>query len=144
MAEENAHTLAVGGPVSKDSDSDFEPSFGNIIFNTGIDWFVDTTPATADDIPTDQYDLISVAAHEIGHVLGIGCSDAYDYYVSGNYFTGSNATQANGGAYVPLRTGDSAHVAIVSDLMYPFAADGVRTVPSSVDLGILADIGYKF
>ncbi|BAN68243.1 DUF4347 domain-containing protein [endosymbiont of unidentified scaly snail isolate Monju] len=35
-------------------------------------WFVDSTPATANDLAAGRIDLYSVLVHEIGHALGLG------------------------------------------------------------------------
>ena len=134
--------LGLGGPISGDADGNFEPSYGQILFNIDSDWFLDPTPSTSSDIPWNLYDFIAVATHEIGHVLGIGTSPAFSSYVGGSSFLGPNAMQANGGLPVPLDT-SLAHVNNTDDLMYPYSYPGDRPTPSAVDLGILADIGYR-
>ena len=38
----------------------------------GHGWFVDATPDTSDDVPSNQIDLLSVLMHEVGHANGLG------------------------------------------------------------------------
>lgn len=144
-------TLALAGPagvISRDREgSDFEPSIGTIAFNIGTDWFYDSTPATASDLPTNRQDFLSTAAHEIAHVLGFGTSSAFDNLLSGLNFTGANARARNGGSPLPLS--DSAHIldgyrfgGSGQMLMSPFADRGVRKLPTVLDVAVLDDIGY--
>lgn len=144
-------TLALAGPagvISRNREgSDFEPSIGTIAFNIGTDWFYDSTPATASDLPTNRQDFLSTAAHEIAHVLGFGTSSAFDNLLSGLNFTGANARARNGGSPLPLS--DSAHIldgyrfgGSGQMLMSPFADRGVRKLPTVLDVAVLDDIGY--
>ena len=125
-----------GGPVT-----DFEPWAGTVSFETNVAWNFDP-----DGPVRGKSDFVSVALHEIGHVLGIGTAPAFDAWVSGGVFQGPNATIANGGAPVPLASDDS-HVAGGHDgdtvLMDPSLTIGRRTLPGDIDLAMLADIGYE-
>lgn len=47
---------------------------GSIGFEGSIEYFFDAAPDTDDDLPEDAYGLISLAAHELGHVLGFTAS----------------------------------------------------------------------
>lgn len=143
-------TLALAGPAGSASStnvSDFEPSAGTIAFNVGTDWFYDPTPTTDTDLPTNQQDFLSTAAHEIAHVLGFGTSDAFTNLSNGSAFVGANAFARNGGNGIPL--GGSAHIAdgyqfggSGQTLMSPFAERGVRKRPTALDAAVLDDIGY--
>ncbi len=66
--------------------SNFEPWAGSIAFDTSTQWFFDTTPNTSSAIPVENVDFISVAVHELGHILGIGTSPAFDSFVSDGFF----------------------------------------------------------
>ncbi|MGD0879762.1 MAG: hypothetical protein ABSA01_16675 [Anaerolineales bacterium] len=52
----------------------------NIIYNSGFSWYYGTDGHT----PAGQYDLVTVASHEIGHGLGVAGSASY-FYGSGSY-----------------------------------------------------------
>ena len=127
--------------------SDFEPWAGSISFKASSPFFFDTTPDTADDIPFGQYDFISNATHELGHVLGFSSSSAFDALISTTMFTGPAATTAYGGP-VPL-TADLGHFAMgttsdgVKTLMDPGQPNGARFTPTRLDLAVFKDIGYQ-
>jgi len=62
----------------------------------------DTRPDTAWHFGLDapvagKYDFLSVAEHELAHVLGFGAAPSWTRYAAGGVFTGPNATAANGG-----------------------------------------------
>ena len=149
-------TLGFAGPDGFDasgtilsnriSGSDFEPWAGGLTFNSEANWFFDSTPDTDGDIPVGQSDFISTALHEIGHILGIGTADIFRNIGAGAAFNGVNALTVNGGSPIPL-TSDLEHVqeGFFNDtvLMDPFSLVGTRTLPSQVDLALLADIGYE-
>jgi hypothetical protein len=156
-------TLGLGGPsatwiVGSDLDTryngnDFSPWTGSITFNSNAttNWFFDSTPSTANDIPFNSTDFISVAIHEIGHVLGIGTAPAYDNLVVNGTFVGSNALAHNDGVPVPLAydAGSNSYAHIQSGypanheaVMDPELANGVRRLPTALDAALLDDIGY--
>lgn len=124
------------GPVT-----DFEPWAGTITFDNATDWFF------GDGTPTgSQSDFVSVAAHEIGHILGIGTSAAFDAWVVNDTFTGPNTTAANGGVGIPLES-DHGHVedGFAGDdvLLDPTLTQGDQVSLSVFDKALLADIGYE-
>lgn len=154
----NLGSLAEGGPSgiftvggsldTRFNGSEFEPWTGSITFDSNEDWFFDTTPETANDIPSDRIDFLSVAVHEMGHVLGFGTSDAFDALISGNSFRGANAIAENGGDPVPLAPDDS-HIQDgyefggSGELAFdPILNTGDRTLPTRLDVATLDDIGY--
>jgi Bacterial pre-peptidase C-terminal domain/Matrixin len=127
----------------------FEPWVGAIAFDDRGSWFFDSTPNTTRDIPENKVDFISVATHEMGHVLGFGLSNAFDRATSSSGFGGSNARAANRGEAIPLEAGRG-HIApnyqpdgIGDSLMSPFFIEGVRKLPTALDLAIFNDIGYS-
>jgi len=132
------------GPVTN-----VEPWVGTLSFNPNpsFDWFFDSTPATNDDIPDGQIDFITVALHEIGHILGIGTAPIFQAIGAGAVFTGPNTVNVNGGVPVPLEpdlihVGEGATIDGQPVLMDPIA-DFERILPSRIDLALLADIGYE-
>ena len=120
--------------------TDFEPFAGVLTIDSAVSWSFGPGPPA----PGLQ-DLVTVAAHEIGHVLGIATSGAYARWREGGAFTGPNARAANDGAPVPL-TGDG-HVVdgFLGDtvLMDPTLAPGARKAPGPLDHALLADIGFE-
>ena len=124
------------GPVT-----DFEPWAGSISFDDDSNWFFG--PGTPNG---SQSDFVSVAAHEIGHILGIGTSSAFDSWVVNDVFTGPNATAVNGGQGIPLES-DHGHVedGFAGDevLLDPSLTQGAQVTISEYDKAILADIGYE-
>lgn len=122
------------GPVT-----DAEPWAGSITFSPTAPWSFDLAGPVE-----GANDFLTTALHEIGHVLGIGTLPAFNVLVANDSFTGPNATAAAGG---PVPLDDTLHVEEGFDddqvLLDPRSTVGVRTLPSDIDLGILADIGYE-
>ncbi|TFL17090.1 hypothetical protein [Jannaschia formosa] len=124
------------GPVT-----DFEPWAGGITFDTGTAWsFAPGPPAPG------SFDFLSIALHEIGHVLGFGTAPIFTRLAREGGFDGPNARAANGGVPVPLEP-DLGHVAegFAGDsvLMDPILGTGARLMPTALDRAILADIGWE-
>jgi hypothetical protein len=153
--------LAIGGPSSAyyigssldtryNSSDNFEPWTGSISFNTSKSWFFDATPNTSNDIPVISNDFLSVAVHELGHVLGIGTSKAFGSFIVGNSFYGPNAKALNGNNPIPLNS-EMDHVQddfLIGNVgseavMGPSLAAGKRKLPTPLDIALLADIGYQ-
>lgn len=153
-------TLAIAGPsgtwiVGSDLDkrynsaSDFEPWTGSLSFNNAVSWFFDSTPNTANDIPGGSNDFLSVAVHEIGHILGISSNvAAFKNWVIGSTFTGTNAKYFNGGNSIPI-SADLHHIqdgfrisGMGENAMDPSIITGTRKLPTALDIALLDDIGY--
>lgn len=130
--------------------ANFEPWTGHISFNSTLNWFIDPTPQTHNDIPPGQIDLITVATHELGHILGIGNTQAFNQWISGQTFMGPNDLVITEGLGVPLAT-DLSHIqdhflpnAIGGEsLLDPMISSGVRQFLTRLDLALLQDIGYQ-
>ncbi|MBW4523109.1 MAG: pre-peptidase C-terminal domain-containing protein [Scytolyngbya sp. HA4215-MV1] len=151
-----AGTLAQGGSSgffvnnSRYTGSDFEPWIGSITFDRSTNWFFDTTPDTSFDIPANSYDFISVATHEMGHVLGFSAGiNAFDALRVNNSFNGTNTRARNGGIALPLESGSPSHIRdgyqfgnTGQTLMSPFLGTGKRNLPTVLDIAVLDDIGY--
>lgn len=127
--------------------SNFEPWVGKLSFNTTTNWFFDYTPDTTNDIPYDQIDFITVALHEIGHILGISTAPIFGMIGADGNFDGPNTLAANGNAPVPLSSDGHVQDGYKSSgnsiLMDPTISPGTRVLPTAVDKAMLADIGYQ-
>lgn len=124
----------------------FQPWTGWVAFDMADDFFYDQTPETSDDIPPDQMDFVTVAMHELGHILGVGSCDQFDALVEGQTYVGAQAVALYGSA-LPLSS-DLSHfpVTIMSDgrrmTMDESDGNGARYPPTPLDLAVLADLGY--
>jgi len=117
---------------------------GSLAFDTnGTNWSFGTgAPAGG-----SQVDFYSVAAHEFGHLIGIGTAPAWFAQVSGGAFRGATAAAVYGGA-VPTY-GDRAHwadgvtVGGQQASMGPILQAGTRVSLSTLDYAALRDIGWS-
>ncbi|MCC0176484.1 hypothetical protein I4641_05765 [Waterburya agarophytonicola K14] len=129
----------------------FEPWLGIVQFNASAldNLYFDPTPETDDDIPADKQDFLGLSLHEIGHVLGIGITPAFNRQVNNGEFTGTQSVSLNGGQPIPLDS-DLNHIEdgytldensdALLDKSFTF---GERNLPTDLDLAILSDIGYE-
>lgn len=130
--------------------SDFEPWLGTIEFNANAvnNLYFDRTPKTDNDIPPDKQDFLSLSLHEIGHILGIGTSDAFANQIQAGKFVGKKSVLLNHVQPIPLDA-DRNHIQdgfsldprrdALLDKSFTF---GERNLPTNLDLAILSDIGY--
>lgn len=128
--------------------TDFGPWGGSISFSRIANWNFSTNPPAA-----GAEDFLSVAIHEIAHVLGFGTSDSWDTYSSSGKFTGPHAELFNGGNPV-LLSADSAHWADGSKsaigsawqacMMDPYLPPGQRRSLTQLDFAGLEDVGWQF
>jgi hypothetical protein len=122
----------------------FQPWAGSITFKRSANYFFPA--AESDDVPSDEYDFVSLATHEIGHVLGFSTAPAFSALEKGTTFVGKTAVASYGGP-VPL-TDDLKHLADgtqsdgVEALMTPNLPLGTRQHPTALDLATLFDLGY--
>jgi Ca2+-binding RTX toxin-like protein len=86
-----------------------------------------------------QIDFLTLAAHELGHVLGF-LDLSFEGFVVNNEFIGANAVAANGGNPVPLA--DGVHTEI-GDLLGPIITSNTRYPINEVLVAILQDIGVR-
>ncbi len=126
--------------------TDFAPSVGSISFDSAssTDWYFGLNP---EGIQSGQVDFLSVAMHELAHVLGFGTAPSWQSKVSGGRFNGPKAVAAYGGSgNVPLSGAHWDHE-IKSQgghdpLMAGHIETGQRRLLTALDLGALDDIGW--
>ncbi len=131
--------------------TDFAPWGGSIFFNSLKSWSFTTGPPTA-----GSSDMLSVAAHEIGHVLGYGTSGSWQRHVlydqQGVTFQGPNSIEAFAGP-IDLEP-DEAHwldgtmsplgEQVQETAMDPTILVGSRKLFTRLDRAGLVDIGWRF
>lgn len=131
--------------------NDFEPWLGTIVFNSSAeeDFYFDSTLNTDDDVPNNKTDFLTLAAHEIGHILGVGTAPAFEALTKNGAFRGEKTVALNDGEPVPIEE-DGTHIEedfnLNSDseaLLDPSLTDGDRILPDAIELAMLADIGYE-
>ena len=133
--------------------TDFGPWGGSIAFSDTASWYFDSDPTSVESF-AGQNDFYSVAAHELGHLLGIGTADSWLHYVNGSHqFTGAAAVSSYGGN-VPLVNADD-HFAegTVSTIagtatsqeaaLDPTLTTGTRKYLTDLDWAALQDIGWQ-
>ncbi|HEY1379191.1 MAG TPA: hypothetical protein VGF55_20480, partial [Gemmataceae bacterium] len=79
--------------------TDFGPWGGSVSFSNTATWNFSTLTGP---LP-GQNDFLSVALHELGHLLGFGTADSFAALATaGHTFTGPSSTALNGGVNPPL------------------------------------------
>lgn len=137
----HASGTLVASRTNGDADAalDFEPAAGQMSFDPAVDWSF-----ALDGSQGGAVDFVTVALHELGHVLGIGSAPSYQAQITAEGFAGPNALAVNGGP-IPLEP-DGRHIedgfADGQAVMAP-TASSTRVLPAPMDLAILADIGYE-
>jgi hypothetical protein len=123
---------------------------GTIAFDTRTNWNFSIS-----DPPTSfrQNDFLSVALHELGHVLGLGTADSWDNKATTGAFTGPNVTSLVGGS-VPLQP-DLYHwlegtestlpgtTILQEAAMDPTITVGKRKLFTDLEFAALRDIGWE-
>ncbi len=132
--------------------TDVAPWGGSISFDNRTDWYFGVD---ASGMGEDQIDFISVAMHELAHVLGFGMfrqdvTTSWDRLVSGGTFNGPKTRAAyQGSGNVPVEAGSNDHWAdSVADqlgqetLMSGHVDRGSRHLFSELDFAAMDDIGW--
>lgn len=125
----------------------YKPFAGTISFSSTAAWNFGTT----NPIPPGENDFYSVAAHELGHVLGIGMYSTVQAWSSrvdavALAYTGTNGTAIYGGA-IPLTSTFSHFYYDTKYLGAEFLLDPTLTVGTrknwtAPELGVLVDMGF--
>ncbi len=127
--------------------TDFGPWGGALTFDLDASWYFGTGGLAGKD------DFLSVATHELGHLLGFGTAGSWDARISGAKFTGANSTAANGGIQASL-SGDLGHWAdgtmstifgtstAQETAMDPVITVGAQKFFTTLDFAGMRDIGW--
>ena len=102
---------------------------GGFFFTDSLDFVLNPSPG--------QIDFLTLAAHELGHVLGF-TELAFGDLAVRNTFIGENAVAANGGNAVQLA--DGVHI-LGNDLLSPSISNNLRESINEIHIAILEDIG---
>ncbi|MFO0912639.1 MAG: cadherin domain-containing protein [Pirellulales bacterium] len=129
--------------------TDFGPWGGSIVFttNSSVKWHYGSTTAGLD---SNEADFLTVATHELCHLLGFGISDSWDRYVNTttDKFSGpASVAEYDGDGDVPLSPEDGHWANGVTEggkatLMDPSIFYGERSVLTKLDLAGLDDLGW--
>jgi len=129
---------------ARNSTTNYEPLGGGITFNSATNWYFGTDES---GLGFSQYDLYTVAMHEMIHMLGFGQSDAFTADSSGGQFVGSNVQALVGGPVALNAAGDhfaqSTSYLGESSIMVPALVNGQRRYATELDFAVLRDIGYN-
>ncbi len=126
--------------------TDFGPWGGSIAFNTTTNWHISESTVGLDG---GEFDLYSVAVHELSHLFGFGTAGSFDGSVSGSVFAGAESVEAyDGTGNVPLDNGHGHWANGTTDggvetAMDPSISSGVRKDLTPLDLAALADVGWE-
>jgi hypothetical protein len=143
--ERVGHRGQGGGPNSPE----FGPWGGAITFDTNPDspWHFGQSTSGLDG----ENDFLSVASHEVTHLMGFGTSDAWQQFVSRRTFTGPRALSqydVAGAAGVPLNNGADHWAEGTRDngmevAMDPQLTVGTRHLLTPLDSAALDDVGWS-
>lgn len=130
------------------SPTDFGPWGGSITFNSAANWHL----GLDGDLAPGEADFLSVAMHEMAHVLGFGIAGSWDTGEVAGWFTGPASSTVFGGS-VPL-SGDRAHwVGGTTGYIYRTPQEaamtttlllGTRKLFTILDYAAMADIGWEY
>jgi Matrixin len=135
--------------------TDFAPWGGSIAFDNATTWNFSTTQNLSGS------DFVSVALHEMGHVLGIGTADSWFNKISSLSFNGAACIRAHG-SMPSIQSGNGhfdgdplnseafgsfnvPHGTLGDAMMLPVIFDDGSTlnVATDLDLAALVDIGWE-
>ncbi|MBM79461.1 MAG: hypothetical protein CMJ78_02560 [Planctomycetaceae bacterium] len=133
--------------------TDFGPWGGQLSLDLNRNWHFGLT---TDTLTTGQTDFISVAVHELGHVLGIGTSSSWNAMIANSQFTGAATVDEFDGAGNPQLAGDLSHFAenttdalngsgmsAMEVSLDPSLTIGTRKLFTPLDFAALDDIGWE-
>lgn len=130
--------------------TDFAPWGGSLAFDTSATWYFGGGSA----VPAGTNDFLSVALHELGHMLGIGGANSWLNTIvgdgscsSGAAATGAAVSAANGGN--ACVESDAGHFLNGTSnggqevAMDPSLTTGTRKLFTALDIAALDDIGWE-
>lgn len=124
----------------------FLPFAGGMAFDAATNWYTGVSPS----VTPGAYDFYSVAAHELGHILGFNSPGIAAWVAQSDQpqrlYVGVNATASYGGS-IPLDSGLSHWAAGTrfnghDMLMVPDIPLGVRNDWTDPEFGVFRDLGY--
>jgi hypothetical protein len=129
--------------------TDFGPWGGSIGFDIGTPWYFGLTSG---GLTSNKVDFLSVATHELAHLLGFSASQpSWSAKVSGALFTGANATAANGGVAPTVsgshwlgmnsKVGPNGPTQVA--LMDASVPTGTRRQVTLLDWAAMTDVGWR-
>lgn len=131
--------------------SDYSPHAASVSFNSSRDWHFGHT---TEGLSEDNTDFLTVAMHELFHVLGLGPAGSWQAGISDGCFTGAHATATgssnnpeleldSSGGHWRIDTqgwvGDQPQLALLS----PYIVRNERRWPTTLDRAALLDIGWR-
>ena len=138
------NTVAARGQAGALSNppTDYGPWGGSVTFDTATDWHFGGSAA---GLGANQYDFLSVAVHELGHVLGIALAPSWNALVWGGAFHGPAATAAYGSPPPVSPTGWAAGVSSggAQAAMNVYLSPGQRKLFTPLDWAGLQDVGWQ-
>jgi hypothetical protein len=138
------NTVAARGQAGALSNppTDYGPWGGSVAFDTATDWHFGGSAA---GLGANQYDFLSVAVHELGHVLGIALAPSWNALVWGGEFHGPAATAAYGSPPPVSPTGWAAGVSSggAQTAMNVYLSPGQRKLFTPLDWAGLQDVGWQ-
>jgi hypothetical protein len=132
-----------GALGAQNARTDFGPWGGAVTFNSGTNWNFSVSSGPA----TGQADFLSVALHELGHLLGFGTAPSFLNRAVASFFTGPTATFLYDGN--PPLTADDGHWAGgvgyggQEAAMTPSILVGTRKAFTELDFAALRDLGWQ-
>lgn len=131
--------------------TDTAPAVGSITFDTNPSspWHFGKS---TNGLSNNEIDFLSIAVHELGHVLGIGTAASWYELVSGGRFTGARTRQVHG-SNVLLDLDDEGKYSHFAEntqtpegteaAMDPNLLNGTRKFFGDIDFAALDDIGWE-
>jgi len=150
-------TLAQAGSTNyqdaRHTGNDYEPWSGQLVFDTSPTWYLNSSTSPSVDVPSGQSDFLSVAVHELGHVLGISSgTPAFRNLTQNGKFIGAASKALNNGDGIPLHQnsdGTYSHIeedfeieGIGENSLDPSITRGTRKLLTLLDAALIDDIGY--
>ncbi len=123
--------------------TDFGPWGGTVVFDNATNWNLDAAAPAA-----GQIDFLSVAMHELAHVLGFGIANSFKNLATElHMFTGAVAT-ALYGSNPPLESNDAHWLNGTlyegqQTAMGPSITSGTRNLFTALDWAGMADLGWE-
>lgn len=126
-------------------ETDFGPWGGSAFFDNATNWNFNVAAGPS----TGQSDFLSVALHELAHLVGFGTAPSFDTNRSGLVFTGPKATAQHGNTVTLANTG---HLSALNSTvngtttqqvaLSPSITTGTRKLMTLLDWAVLDDIGW--